>query len=151
MDKVKLIEGVIVSNLMIINHEKGDIFHVIRNFDNGFIDFGEVYISFINFNEIKAWKKHLKMTCNFIVPKGEILIVLVDLRKKSSTLGKINEFKLSPKNYFRLTIPPGICYGFKGFTESNMLINIADIVHNPKEQINYTSKEININYNWKKK
>ena len=29
-----------------------------------------------------------------------------------------------------------------------MLINIADIVHDPKEQINYTTKEININYNW---
>lgn len=151
MGKINLIEGILISELKIINHEKGNIFHVIRNFDNGFVDFGEAYISFINLNEIKAWKKHLNMTCNFIVPNGKILIVLCDFRKKSDTFGKINEFIISPENYFRLTVPPGICYGFKGLSKNNMLINIADIVHDPKEQINYTSKEVNINYNWIKK
>jgi dTDP-4-dehydrorhamnose 3,5-epimerase len=148
MDKnEKLIDGILFSPAKKINHENGDIFHIIRNFDEGFKCFGEAYISNIKYNEIKAWKRHFQMTSNMVVPSGIVKIVIFDDRSKSSTHGMFNEFILSPKNYFRLTIPPNLLYGFMGLEKSiNMIINIADIPHDPIEQINY--KKDYINYKW---
>lgn len=143
----KLINGIIFSSVKKINHEKGDIFHIIRNFDEGFEGFGEAYISNVKYNEIKAWKRHFQLTSNMVVPLGIVKFVIFDGRKKSSTHGMLNEFILSPENYFRLTIPPNVMYGFKGLGESiNMIINISDIPHDPKEQI-MRDREY-INYKW---
>jgi dTDP-4-dehydrorhamnose 3,5-epimerase len=36
--------------------------------------------------------------------------------------------------YVRLTVPPGIWFGFKGLGEpQSLLLNIADILHDPDE------------------
>jgi dTDP-4-dehydrorhamnose 3,5-epimerase len=149
MGEVKTITGIILSPLKIINHPNGDLYHIMRNFDNGFMGFGEVYISTINYGSIKAWKKHLKMTCNFVVPVGSVKMVVCDRREGSDTFDLINEYILSRDNYFRLTIPPGLWYGFAGITAGeNMMLNLADITHDPAEQVNVGSEEININYEW---
>jgi len=133
-----VVEGVLISPVKRIKHEKGDIFHVIRNYDKGFNGFGEAYISSINYNEIKAWKRHYKITSNMVVPFGIVKVVVFDDRPNSSTKGVLNEYILSPENYSRLTIPPNLLYGFKGIDKlMNMIINIADIPHDPIEQINY--------------
>ena len=139
MDKnQKIIEGVLFSPLKKITHQKGDLFHVIRNFDEGYNGFGEAYISTIKHKETKAWKRHFQMTSNFVVPHGKVKIVIFDDRKESPTKGIFNEYILSIDNYLRLTIPPNLIYGFMGIDKSlNMVINIADIPHMPDEQINY--------------
>ncbi len=148
MDKNKiLIEGILYSPAKIIDHDSGDIFHIIRNFDDGFEGFGEVYISNIEYNKIKAWKRHFQMTSNMVVPLGIVKIVIYDDRPNSLTHGLFNEFILSPFNYYRLTIPPKLLYGFKGLENSvNMIINVADVPHDPVEQINY--KNDYLNYKW---
>ena len=149
MDKVKTIAGIIHSPLKIIEHPNGDLYHIMRNFDNGFTGFGEVYISTINYGSIKAWKKHFLMTCNFVVPVGSVKMVVCDRREGSVTFDLVNEFILSRDNYFRLTVPPGLWYGFSGLTAGeNMIINLADITHDPAEQVNVGNEEININYTW---
>lgn len=145
----KIIEGLILTPLKIILHPEGNIYHVIRNFDPGYNGFGEVYISTIKPGSVKAWKKHLKMTCNFIVPVGEIKVVVHDKRVSSSTFGQINEFLISPENYFRLTIPPELWYGFTGKgARENIMINFTDIPHDPSEQINVAVENIDIHYKW---
>ena len=41
------------------------------------------------------------------------------------------------ENYARLTIPPGIWFGFQGNAIGRSLImNVADIVHDPEEVLN---------------
>jgi dTDP-4-dehydrorhamnose 3,5-epimerase len=148
MDKnERLIDGILFSPAKKIYHEFGDIFHIMRNFDQGFVGFGEVYISNVKYNEIKAWKRHFQMTSNMVVPMGIVKIVIFDDRLQSSTNGIFNEFLLSPENYYRLTIPPNLLYGFKGLGKNtNMIINIADIPHDPIEQINY-NKDF-LTYKW---
>lgn len=149
MDEIKSIEGVIVTPLKTIHHPNGDLYHIMRNFDSGFAGFGEVYISTIKHELVKAWKKHFKMTCNFVVPVGAVKMVICDKRKGSGTFGMINEFILSRENYFRLTVPPELWYGFSGVTAGeNMMINLADITHDPEEQVNVGREEIDINYTW---
>jgi len=148
MGKSKLtINGVLQTPLKKIFNEKGNLFHVIRHFDNGFTGFGEVYISTVKYDVVKAWKMHYKMTSNFVVPVGQIKLVIFDDRANSPTQGILNEFILSADDYYRLTIPPNLWYGFKGLNDGlNMLINVANIPHDPLEQKNELLGSLN--YKW---
>ncbi|MBM3417557.1 MAG: hypothetical protein FJY17_01375 [Bacteroidetes bacterium] len=74
------------------------------------------------------------MTLNLIVPAGSIQFVLFDDRPESITYKTLQEIELSIDNYQRMTVPPGIWMAFKGTGENrNILLNIADIPHDPSE------------------
>jgi len=143
----KIIEGVILTPLKQIINAKGDIYHGMKKSDTGFAGFGEAYFSTISKNEIKGWKKHTKMVLNLIVPLGEIEFIIYDDRVNSSTFNTFFSVKLSQKNYNRLTVPFGVWMAFRGIgNETNMLLNLASIEHNPQETI---AKELDeIKYNW---
>ena len=144
----KLIEGVILTPLKQIIHQKGDIYHAMRVSDNGYQSFGEAYFSTVNKDEIKGWKKHTKMILNLVVPVGEVEFIIFDDRDKSSSVNNFFSITLSQKNYQRLTIPTGVWMAFKGIGKDlNMLLNLASIEHNPSETI--TKKLEDINYSWK--
>lgn len=128
------IAGVILTPLKRIQHPKGDVCHAMKKSDPGFTGFGEAYFSTVNPGDIKGWKRHIRMTLNLVVPVGEIRFVMHDGRGESSTSGKFLESILSPSNYHRLTIPPGIWLGFQGLGNGlNLLLNLADIEHEPSE------------------
>lgn len=143
-----MIDGIEINELKIIENKNGNILHFLKNNEKSYKGFGEVYISTIKSNSIKAWKKHKKMTCNFIVPKGKIKIVVFDDRLDSISYNEIQEINLSIENYCRLTIPPNLWFGFSSLnSEDSLLINFADIMHDPNEKID---KDLNfVNYkNW---
>lgn len=127
-------DGVVLTPLKRIPHPKGDIFHAMKKSDNGFNSFGEAYFSEIYCNEIKGWKKHKKMTLNLVVPVGEISFVILDDREFSDTKSQFFKVTLSPDNYQRLTVPPGVWVAFKGEgATKNLLLNLASIEHDPDE------------------
>lgn len=135
-------DKIILSPLNQIYNSKGSIFHVIKKSDDQFNGFGEAYFSFINKGEIKGWKKHKKMTLNLVVPFGEIEFTIYNEDNK-----KFFNTSLSKKNYQRLTIREGLWVAFRGIEENNILLNIANIEHDPSETIN---KNLNdIKYDWK--
>ena len=86
------------------------------------------------------------MTLNIIVPNGEIQFALFDDRNKVNF--KRYDIIISKKNYCRLTVPPMVWLAFKGLDiNGSMLLNIANIVHNPSES---DSKNIDdIEFNWR--
>ncbi len=128
-----------ITELKQIYNPKGDIFHAMKKSDDGFCGFGEAYFSTIAKGEIKGWKKHTKMTMNLIVPDGEIEFVLYDGAEFLS-------ITLSRQNYKRITVPSGLWMAFRGVGEHNMLLNIADLEHNPDEAIGIDLDEIK--YDW---
>lgn len=147
MDKKKLIDGIILTPLEKIIHPKGDVMHGMKKSDQGYTEFGEVYFSTIFKDEIKPWKKHQKMTLNLIVPEGEIKFVVFDDRQTSKTKGNFFDINLSPQNYCRLTIPPNVWMAFKGIgCKKNILLNIADMEHDPEEIVRLELNQIP--YNW---
>ena len=149
MVKLIQIKGVLINDLQQIPHPKGDILHGMKNNDSGFNGFGEAYFSTIKTGVIKAWKKHNNMTLNLIVPIGAIRFVLFDERENSKTHAHFNEIVLSKENYKRLTIPSGVWMGFQGLGKDiNMLLNIADIPHDPDEQTNISIENSKINFSW---
>ena len=50
MDNIS-IEGVILTDLKVIHHPQGDIYHVMKKSDEGFKGYGEAYFSTIKKNE----------------------------------------------------------------------------------------------------
>jgi dTDP-4-dehydrorhamnose 3,5-epimerase len=134
------VERVIVTPLRQIDNPKGDIFHAIKKSDNGFSGFGEAYFTTIHKGDIKGWKRHTKMTLNLVVISGEIELVIYNGDEFLS-------LKLSPKkNYQRVTIKPHLWVAFRGLGDDNMLLNIANIEHDPNEADSLELSEIS--YEW---
>ena len=143
----KIIEGVILTPLKQIVNPKGDLYHAMKQSDNGYKSFGEAYFSTVIKDEIKGWKKHTIMVLNLIVPIGAVEFVIYDDRIDSSTKNQFFSIILSQENYQRLTVPAGVWMAFRGIGEDlNMLLNIASIEHDPSEAI--TKQLTDINYTW---
>jgi len=132
-------DGVTLTPLKQITHPKGDIFHAMKASDDGFSGFGEAYLSTVNQDEVKGWKKHTEMTLNLVVVIGEIEFVVYDDNRFYGV-------KLSKNNYQRLTVEPGLWLAFRGLDSENMLLNLSSIEHDPNESEN-VDLDI-INYNW---
>jgi len=143
----KMINGIILTPLKKILHPKGDVLHGMKKSDNGYIGFGEVYFSTINGREIKGWKKHTRMTLNLIVPVGEVIFIVYDDREMSPSKGIFFKVKLSPDNYKRLTVPPGLWMAFKGNNNyMNLILNLADIEHSSEEIENLNLNQIEFDW-----
>lgn len=143
------IEGITVTPLKIISGEKGSVMHALKSFEDDFQGFGEAYFSTIDHNCVKGWKKHTVMISNLIVPVGEILFVFYDDREGSKTHGQFQEIFLSPSNYQRLNVQPGIWMAFKGIgKELNLLLNISSTPHDPNEcqVLDLANSQMNYNF-----
>lgn len=148
MDKIT-IEGVALTPLKKISHPKGDIFHGMKKSDKGFVGFGEAYFSTIKNGEIKGWNRHKKMTLNLIVPVGKVIFIIYDDREKSSSRGNFFEVEISPDNYQRITVPPCLWLAFMGKSNgTNLILNIADMEHDPDEIEKLDPFDSRIPYNW---
>ena len=139
------LRDILVTPLSRIRTEGGDVLHAMKNTDNGFAKFGEAYFSEINFGEIKAWKRHVKMTLNLIVPSGSVKFVFLAMDYKKISAHRIEE--IGDERYVRITVPPGIWFGFQGLTKPRSLVlNVASEPHDPNE-VERLSKE-DINFSW---
>ena len=131
-----------IKNLSIINNKKGDILKGFLKSDNKTINVKEVYFSEINPKQIKAWKKHNKMTSNLIAVKGEIKIVVQ--KKDKSFVTEI----ISKKNYKIISIPPNFWFGFQCIsTEAGMLVNISNEEHDDLESDQLDIEKILFDWN----
>lgn len=131
MDKVD-VNDIQVTPLSKVKREGGDIFHLLKSSDVGFNGFGEAYISWIDSGKVKAWKRHLRMTMNLIVPHGSVRFVFLNLDSNGIRDMRIEEIGI--QNYKRITVPAGIWFGFQGRSlHSSLVLNIANILHEPTE------------------
>ena len=140
-----MIKDVVITHLDVIDTPGGNVLHAMKGSSAGYSGFGEAYFSQVDKGAVKAWKRHKKMTLNLVVPVGAIKFVLFDDRDMSNI--QFQEIIISRDNYCRLTVPPMVWMGFQGLSsEGSMLLNIANIEHDPGE---VHSLEIDkINYDW---
>ncbi len=121
----------------------GDVMHALKDSDDGFNGFGEVYLSWVEHGVIKAWKCHQHMTLNLVVPLGEISFVF-HIKDQENCFRTEN---IGEEQYVRLTVPPGIWFGFQGRgSGQSLLMNLADMAHDPDEVLRKKTSEIV--YNW---
>ena len=134
---------ILVTPLMRLPTIGGDVMHALKNSDNGFNGFGEVYFSWVEPWAIKAWKCHQHMTLNLVVPLGEISFVF-HIKDQENCFRTEN---IGEEKYVRLTVPPGIWFGFQGRgSGQSLLMNVADMAHDPDEVLRKKTSEIV--YNW---
>ena len=121
----------------------GDVMHAMKKGDPGYNEFGEAYFSWAKKGHVKAWKRHTEMTMNLVVPLGEIRFVFVSPQNPE-------EFRvedIGASNYTRITVPPGIWFGFTGISEQDsLLMNIANIIHAPDESLKKTVSSFSFNW-----
>ena len=135
------ISNIKISALKEIDVEGGAVMHAMKKSDIGFNGFGEAYISTVNPGCIKACKIHTQMTMNLIVPIGKVMFAFID--SSSSHRSEV----IGEDNYSRITVPPGIWFGFKGISSvSSIILNIASIEHSSNE---IKRKDLDdMNFNW---
>jgi len=137
------LDDIFVTPLKRIPTVGGDVMHALKNSDNGFNGFGEVYFSWVEHGVIKAWKYHQRMTLNLVVPMGKVSFVFHLTNQKNS----FRTENIGEERYVRLTVPPGIWFGFQGIALGrSLLMNLADIEHDPEEVLNKPVS--NFFYDW---
>ena len=123
-----MIQDIKITPLKILSDNRGSVMHMLRADSKVFKRFGEIYFSTISKNAIKAWHLHKEATLNYVCVRGSVKLVLYDDRASSSTKGKYQEFVLSPKEYFLITIPPNIWNGFKNISDEKKKRLIENII-----------------------
>jgi len=144
MGAVKL-SDILVTPLCRIKTGGGDVLHAMKESDIGYSGFGEVYFSWVSVGAVKAWKQHTQMTTNLVVPLGHVRFVFRLINEYG-----VEEFRvedIGEGRYVRITVPPGIWFGFQGLhIPQSLILNVANIPHNPYEVERLILNEIN--YNW---
>lgn len=145
-----MIEGVSLHHLKQIYVPKGDLWHAFKANDDGFVGFGEAYLTQIKPHQVKGWKRHNRYVLNIVVIVGAVKFVIYDDRPDSATKGIFEEVILSPEgNYQRLTIAPGLWMAFAGASDSqtSILMDLIPELHSPEEADRKDLNEIPFNFN----
>ncbi len=136
------LNDVVVTPLARIATAGGDVLHAMKQSDAVYTGFGEAYFSWVNAGAVKAWKRHMRMTMNLIVPVGSVRFVF--------RLDRTDDFRVEAigvDRYARITVPPGIWFGFQGLAApQSLVLNIASIPHDPNEVERLALSEIK--YEW---
>ena len=128
MGSIKNLKHIRVTPLRQIETTGGNVFHAMKSTDPGYQGFGEAYFSWIGQSAVKAWKRHLYMTMNLIVPVGRVRFVFAE-----KVDGTLRQEIIGPDHYARLTVPPDIWFGFQGLASNSLVLNLASLVHDPNE------------------
>lgn len=145
MNTVSL-DDILVTPLKRIPTVGGDVMHALKKSNNGYNGFGEVYFSWVEHAAIKAWKFHQHMTLNLVVPVGEVRFVFRLTKQKD----KFRSETIGAERYARLTVPPGIWFGFQGLASfPSLLVNVANMEHDPNEVLSNSTFEFPLDWNVK--
>jgi dTDP-4-dehydrorhamnose 3,5-epimerase len=146
MGTMKLAD-ILVTPLRRIETAGGDVLHAMKQSDAGYAGYGETYFSWVSAGAIKAWKRHTQMVMNVVVPVGQVRFVF---RCVNAVTG-VDEFRvdeIGENSYARITVPPGIWFGFQGlYAPQSLVLNIANISHDPNEVERLALTDINYDWN----
>ena len=137
-----MIDGVKIKELKVLPDDRGFLMEMLRNDDEIFEKFGQVYMTGVSRGAAKAWHYHKLQTDHFCCVFGRALVVLYDSRPDSSTKGEVQEFILAePRTqgqHIILKIPRGVFHGFTAVDcKEARIINLPTKTYNYKEPDEY--------------
>ena len=143
------LENIKIETLKRIPTEGGEVMHCLKSTDYAEFNFGEAYISRVDWGVIRGWKLHKNMTLNLVVPLGSVEFVFCEKSYINSYDYRIEI--IGNERYSRLSVPPNIWFAFRGLASPHSLIlNQASIEHDPGEvsrlsidAIHYDLRQIN--------
>lgn len=114
------------------------------------VDYKESYFSVSRKNVIRGMHfqlppyDHEKLV---YTANGEIMDVVLDLRKSSETYGKSISVVLSDQNHKSIYIPKGLAHGFKSNSDHTVTVYNVSTVYN--KQSDFGIKYDSFDFNWK--
>ena len=127
----KLIDGVEVKELRLIEDNRGRLFEMMRSDWPLFEKFGQAYVTTCRPGYAKAWHCHRKQKDNLIVIRGKARIGLWDARRDSCTFGMVNSFEFSGEKPMLLKVPEMVYHGFTALgNEEAILVNLPTNLFN---------------------
>jgi len=149
-----MIDGVKIKKLRVIPDQRGRLMEILRNDEDLFQKFGQVYMTTTYPGVVKAWHKHEKQADNIACVAGMIRMAIYDGRPGSPTFKEIDEFYLGVHNPLLVQVPPGVHHGWMAVSpEEAVIVNIATEAYDrehPDEQ-RLDPHENDIPYLWKRK
>lgn len=131
-----MIEGVKLKQLRRLVDDRGYLMEILRDDDELFLKFGQVYISACFPGVVKAWHCHQKQWDNFCVISGNAKIGLYDGRADSPTRGQVQALVIGELNPVLVQIPPFVWHGFAAIgNQPAVMLNI------PTEHYNYEAPD----------
>jgi len=153
LENYSLIQDVVVHPLKVNEDERGILVEVLKKNWQGVFSserpFAQCYFSVTKPGTARdedQWHYHpTKQEDRFIVIKGEILVVLYDWRRESSTHGQFNLFSMSGDEPYLLLIPKNVLHCFKvGSNESATLLNFPTTLYDKEEEGRVAFKEVKL-------
>jgi dTDP-4-dehydrorhamnose 3,5-epimerase len=149
-----MIEGVMEKKLRLIPDERGRVMEILRNDEECFVKFGQVYMTTTYPGVVKAWHLHKKQDDFIACIKGMLKLVLYDDREGSPTQGEVNEFFIGDFNPALVKVPMGVYHGWKCVSQDE-----AIVVNTPTEPYDRQAPDEyrvaphvnNIPYTWERK
>lgn len=150
MTNKKLIDGVMIKELVRHKDERGFFEELIRKTDDFFFEgFAQLSRAFMYSGVIKAWHIHKTQIDWWIVIKGDLKVVLCDLRKASPTYKLINVFFMGQNSgNFILKIPASVAHGLKVVGEAAELIYVTSSTYDSKEEGRLPHDDPSIGFDW---
>ena len=133
-----MIDGVMVKQLRVLPDERGRLMEILREDDEIYMRFGQVYLT----------------TGYPGVVKGMMKVVLYESRDGSPTKGEVNEFFLGEHRPIVLRIPPLVYHGFKTISgEEAFLINVCTQTYkyDAPDEFRVPPHDNDIPYDWARK
>ena len=149
-----MIDGVQVKSLKRIPDERGRLMEILRNDEDIFTGFGQVYMTTTYPQVVKAWHYHKKQDDHITCVKGMLKLVLYDGRKESPTYGEVNEFFIGDYNPILVKVPKMIYHGWKCISEEEaIVINIPTEPYDRKnpDEHRLDPHKNDIPYSWERK
>lgn len=149
-----MIKDSFYKQLKFIADERGRLMEILRNDEEIFSKFGQVYLTTTYPHVVKAWHYHKFQDDNICCVKGMLKLVLYDDREDSPTRGEINEYFIGDHNPAVVRVPKMVYHGWKCVSEEEALaINVPTEAYRRDEPDEYR-KDPHMNdipYKWERK
>ena len=148
----KIIEGVIVRDLVTHLDERGFFREIIRKTDDFFREgFGQWSHSLMFNGVIKAWHFHRIQTDWWYVAGGVMRVGLCDMRQDSGTYKMTMDFLMGDFQPSRVVkIPPCVAHGCKAVQGPVHLLYVTSHTYNPEDEIRIPYDDPEIDFDWLK-
>lgn len=138
--RIKQNNNIRVINLKKLNNFKGKIIKIIKSTDKFFNTFGELYISELKPNQIKAWRYHKQSTQNIFLVSGKCKLVYLNRKKFKKII-------LSDKLPKLIIIPKKTWYGYQNLSKNiSIILNLSSKKYLESEILR--KAKIEMNYKW---
>jgi len=149
-----MIKEVYTKKLRVIPDERGRLMEILRNDDDMFQKFGQVYMTTTYPGVVKAWHWHKNQTDNVCCIQGMIKLVLYDPREDSPTFQEVDQFYIGIHNPLLVQIPAHVYHGWMCVSqEESIVVNVPSESYNREDPDEHRldPHKNDIPYEWSRK